>query len=73
MTEKEKCLAGKIYDPNDSELLALRRKAHKLCLDYNALYETDGRREEILKELLPDLGEGSYLQGPIYFDYGVFT
>lgn len=51
MTEKEKSLAGKIYDPDDSELLALRRKAHRLCTDYNALYETDERREELLKEL----------------------
>lgn len=73
MTEKEKSLAGKIYDPFDGELLALRRKAHRLCTDYNKLYEDDERREGILKELIPDLGEGSYLQGPIYFDYGVFT
>ena len=35
MTEKEKMLAGKIYDPSDDELAALRLKAHKLSKMYN--------------------------------------
>lgn len=30
MTEKEKMLAGKLYDPSDKELSELRIKAHKL-------------------------------------------
>ncbi len=73
MTEKEKMLAGELYDPSDDELLSLRRRAHKLCTDYNSLYEDDEKRDAILKELMPDLGEGGYLQGPVFFDYGVFT
>lgn len=74
MTEKEKMLAGKIYDPNDGELLALRRNAHDLCVMYNGTFEGDvQKRGEILDKLLPDRGEGAYLQGPVYFDYGVFT
>lgn len=73
MSEKQKMLAGELYDPNDEELLALRRRAHKLCTDYNALYEDNKRRAGILKKLVPDLGEGGYMQGPVYFDYGVFT
>lgn len=74
MTEKEKMLAGKLYDPNDKELLALRSAAHRLCTDYNATYETETKkRAKILKELLPQAGENAYLQGPVYFDYGVFT
>lgn len=73
MSEKQKMLAGEIYDPSDGELFALRRKAHNLCTDYNALYEDDERRADILKELVPNLGEGGYMQGPVFFDYGVFT
>lgn len=30
MTEKEKMLAGKIYNPADKELVNLRQKAHRL-------------------------------------------
>ena len=74
MTEKEKMLAGKIYDPSDEELATLRTKAHNLSQDYNKTYETEeDRRKEILDELIPNRKEGVYLQGPIQFDYGVFT
>ncbi len=71
MTEKEKMLAGKIYDPSDAELQTLRTNAHTLCLEYNKLPETDERRAEILKEL--GINPAIYLQGPIQFDYGCFT
>jgi len=71
MTEKEKMLAGKLYDPSDEELLALRTKAHRLSAEYNQLLETDERRTKILKEL--GINTDVYLQGPIQFDYGCFT
>ena len=38
MTEKEKMLAGKIYDSSDKELAELRAKAHKLSQQYSSLY-----------------------------------
>lgn len=69
--ELEKMLKGKIYDPNDNELVALRRKCHRLCREYNQTLEEDiQKREEILKELNIKLGKNVYLQGPIFFDYG---
>ena len=73
MTEQEKMLRGMLYDPSDSQLAALRLKAHRLWQEYNALPETDPRREEILKELIPNRGPDVFLAGPIYIDYGVFT
>ncbi|MBQ9608990.1 MAG: sugar O-acetyltransferase [Lachnospiraceae bacterium] len=74
MTEKEKMLAGKLYDPSDDELATLRTRAHNLSQDYNKTYETeDDRRKEILDVLVPNRKEGVYLQGPIQFDYGIFT
>ena len=48
MTEKEKMIAGTIYDPSDKELVALRAKAHRLSKEYNDLLETDERRTEII-------------------------
>lgn len=72
MTEKEKMLAGKIYDPSDKELAALRTRAHKLCIEYNSLSETDKRRSEIIGELGIN-GISCYFQGPVQFDYGCFT
>lgn len=74
MTEKEKMLNGLLYDPSDSELAEMRKKAHKLCKQYNDTYEDEEqKRNEIISELLPNFGKGTYIQGPIQFDYGVFT
>lgn len=74
MTEKEKMLAGKIYDTSDKELAAMRLKAHKLSARYNNVFEDEEDiRNKILSELIPNIGKGTYMQGPIQFDYGAFT
>lgn len=74
MTEKEKMIAGKIYNADDTELKTLRTKAHKLCKKYNDTFEDEFiKRKNILDELLPNKDEGIYIQGPIYLDYGIFT
>ncbi len=74
MTEKEKMISGKLYDPSDKELEALRLQAHRLSKDYNDTYEDEEeKREEILSKLIPNRSDGVYIQGPIQFDYGVFT
>lgn len=71
MTEKEKMFSGKIYDPFSEGMPEDRTKAHELCNQYNKLTETNQKkREKILDKLLPDRGDGVYLQGPIYFDFG---
>ena len=67
MTEKEKMLAGKIYDPSDKELVEFRAKAHRLSKEYNELLETDERRAKIIKEL-GIIGDAVYFQGHIKFD-----
>ncbi len=73
MTEKEKMLAGKLYDPSDPELLALRAKAHRLSRDYNNVLEGEAdKRHAILEAMGVHMGSNVYLQGPIYFDYGCF-
>jgi maltose O-acetyltransferase len=73
MTEKEKMLSGKIYDPSDDELVSLRQNAHILSKKYNDCFETDEKRGEIIGSLINIQGENVYFQGPIQFDYGCFT
>lgn len=74
LTEKEKMIAGKIYDPSGEELAKARAKAHRLCTDYNHTYEEEEeKRLNILKDLIPTISKGVYLQGPIQFDYGYNT
>lgn len=70
MSEREKMTAGKIYDCFDEEITFSIKKAYNLCLEYNQTPRGNPRRDEIIKELLPNLGENGYLNGPIWFDYG---
>ena len=54
MTEKEKMLAGLIYDANyDEELLKERMKAKDLCFEYNYSVKPSEvkKQNEILKKL----------------------
>lgn len=72
MTEREKMLAGKIYDPFAPELQNQRQKAHVLCQKYNQTNETQvEERTKIIRNLLGELPQGVYFQGPIYMDYGI--
>jgi maltose O-acetyltransferase len=70
-TEKQKMLAGELYDALDQELSDERTRTRILLKRLNDLPEDQsGVREQILKELIPDAGEGLWLQPPFYCDYG---
>ena len=74
MTEYEKMVAGKLYNPSDSYLEKLRTQAHRLSKDYNDTYDDQTEiRQEILDRLVPNRAQGVYIQGPVYFDYGINT
>lgn len=74
MTETEKMLAGKLYDPTDPELVRRSGTAHRLCKEFNDALDTEKeKRTQLLRQLLPHMGKGTFLQGPIQFDYGVYT
>jgi maltose O-acetyltransferase len=70
-TEREKMLAGELYDPLDPELVRARNKAHDLCRELNLTgeYERDGRRR-ILEVLFATGGDTAWLQPPFFCDYG---
>src|ERR1700676_573639 len=70
-TEREKMLAGELYDPLDPELVQSRVRARDLCQELNASREADqdGRRR-ILTELLGAGGESAWIQPPFFCDYG---
>ncbi len=70
-TEKEKMLAGELYDPLDTELVVARERARDLCQDLNATREQDKVvRRSILKNLLGQGGDSVWMQPPFYCDYG---
>lgn len=70
-TEKEKMLAGALYDPLDQQLTDERLKARLLIKELNDTREDQiEERQRILMELLPHAGAGLWLQPPFYCDYG---
>lgn len=74
MTEREKMLAGELYDPSDEELTGLRIKARRLARRYNQTDEDEPEKQlELLRALLPNSAEIPGLQAPVYFDYGCNT
>lgn len=74
MKEEERIKAGVFFYPYDPELKAIKCRTHKLNQDFNALYEDEvEKRSEILHEMLGDIGEDTYIQGPVTFHYGVHT
>jgi maltose O-acetyltransferase len=51
-TERQKMLAGALYNPLDPELVAARARARDLCQDLNRSRESDNTaRRRILREL----------------------
>ena len=71
MTEREKMLAGELYDCGDAELLTQWHKAKDLVRDYNQTNSADAdEKEQILKELLGGKGKNLWITAPFYVDYG---
>ena len=68
-TEKEKMLAGEVYNCLDLELEAERQKTKKLLRRYN-LSEAESERQTILKQLLGQIGHNSIIEAPFYCVYG---
>ncbi|MFC7517341.1 sugar O-acetyltransferase [Herbaspirillum sp. GCM10030257] len=70
-TEKEKMLAGELYDPFDAELVTARERARTLCQALNATQESEPEeRRRILVDLFGTGGDTVWMQPPFYCDYG---
>ncbi len=71
LTERDKMLAGELYDPLDPELVAARVRARDLCQTLNATREGDeDARRRILVDLFGAGGDQVWMQPPFFCDYG---
>lgn len=72
MIEKEKMLAGEIYDGNYNEELAKERLIAKdLCYEYNNLRPSKvDERAEIIKKLFGKVSEHFWIEQNFWCDYG---
>lgn len=72
MSEKEKMLAGELYNADyDEELINLRLEAKELCFKYNFLSPKDSeKKKEILEELFKSSLDRCCIEPNFYCDYG---
>ncbi|RYZ11654.1 MAG: sugar O-acetyltransferase [Comamonadaceae bacterium] len=71
LTEKQKMLAGDLYDAGDAELQADLAATREWLVRYNAALAmpTEARRH-LLAERLQAVGQGSTVRPPFHCDYG---
>ncbi|MDO5658045.1 MAG: sugar O-acetyltransferase [Paracoccus sp. (in: a-proteobacteria)] len=70
-TEKEKMLAGELFDPGDAELSAMRNRAAEWMVRYNAsLAAPSAERHAMLQEIMAKVGKGAAIRPPFHCDYG---
>ncbi|ENJ9655114.1 sugar O-acetyltransferase [Clostridium botulinum] len=71
MTEREKMLAGELYDCGDIELLSQWHRAKNLVRDYNKTNSKNlEEKNRILTELLGGRGANLWITAPFFVDYG---
>ncbi|HLR69028.1 MAG TPA: sugar O-acetyltransferase [Virgibacillus sp.] len=73
-TEKEKMLAGEMYNPADPLLAKDREDVRRKVRIYNQTLETETeKRTALLKDILGSTGENIIMEPNIRFDYGYNT
>jgi maltose O-acetyltransferase len=70
-TEKDKMLAGDLYDPAAADIQADLAATRQWLARYNrALAATDRERHAMLSERLAQVGDGAVVRPPFFCDYG---
>ena len=72
MTEKEKMLAGKVYDATAPELIAELQATREILYEYNSLRPSETQRmKDILRDLLGHVSDVEFIiNQPFRCDYG---
>lgn len=71
MTEKDKMLAGELYQAGDPELVAERLQTRKLVKTFNDSDPADAElRVSLIKKIVGKSGKNFWVEPPFYCDYG---
>ena len=74
MTEEERIFGGILFSPGDASLRAIKLRSHNLSSLYSRTLEDETeKRAELLKQILGRMGKNGFIQGPVFFHYGVHT
>ena len=71
MTDYERMNAGLIYDPGNSELMAEQQKYQDKLWEFNNLRPSQEEEyARLIKEVFAEVGENTYIQRPVYANWG---
>ena len=67
----EQLHSGELYSPNDVEMLKKQAQCLEKLYDFNATRPGQGeKREQLLKEIFAEIGEGCYIEPPLHANWG---
>lgn len=71
MDIKEKMHSGELYLPSDESIVKEQTKYLDLLYDFNMTRPTEGeKRQEMMKEMFAEVGEGCYIEPPFHANFG---
>ena len=70
MTNKEKMLAGQVYDPNDEEIVSEQFEYLNAMKAYNALPYGDKREDEYIRKCFGAIGKQPVVTQPFFANWG---
>ena len=71
MTQLEKIHSGDIYNPADDEIMAQQLLCLDRLYDFNMTRPTEcEKREQMLREMFAEIGEGCYIEPPLHSNWG---
>ena len=72
--EEQKIFKGELFSPGAPELRAIKLRSHNLSQAFSQAREDEAdKRAALAQDILAEFGEGSFMQGPIFFHYGKHT
>ena len=71
MTEREKMISGKLYDPGDKEILDEQMTYKDKLWEFNHLHPSQTERKaQLMHEMFAECGEDNYIEAPLNANWG---
>ncbi|MGN0492045.1 MAG: maltose acetyltransferase domain-containing protein, partial [Acutalibacteraceae bacterium] len=71
MTDKEKMHSGDLYLPGNEEIMAEQLCCLEKLYDFNQTRpQEQKKREQMLKDMFAELGDGCYIELPFHANWG---
>lgn len=68
---KERMHTGELYLPDDEEIVKYQTECLELLYEFNATRPSEAKkRQELMKKMFAELGEGCYIEPPFHSNFG---